>query len=153
NGKDEPPLMQELLYLLNKQRVKVSGKIPHDSGRIHIPGSTQTKRLPDDCELTLTIILLLKIFVELPAGFAAIVGFAPAEDIFRLAELDPTLVRGISGKVRIDVNMIEPILEALVEQIAYGTSFSAGYERHLTEAAATLVRNVLLREGLTRKML
>lgn len=48
---------------------------------------------------------------------------------------------------------MEPILEALVEQIAYEATFSAGYERYLTLAAATFVRNVLLTEGLTREML
>lgn len=115
-----------------------------------------TKRLPHDCELTLTTILLLKILVEFSAEpdmfFARSVGLAPADDILKLAELDPTVVTQ-NSKVRMDVNRMERILEALVEQIAYATNSSVGYERRLTEAAATLVRNALLREGLTRDLL
>ena len=165
NGKQETPLTQELLYLLSKKQVKVSGTYPHDSSRKHPPGSMPTKRLEDGSELTLTTILLLKIFVWSPESiFTVMLGFAPADDIFKIAKLDPTLVYTLAEldpilgyaptiKVRIDVNMLEPILEALVEQITYGSNFSVGYERLLTEAAATLVRIVLLREELKKDMI
>jgi hypothetical protein len=138
-GKDTPLLMQKLLYILSGIPFNASGKIPHNFGRTR-----------HESKLTCATFLLLKIFVEDRTAFSKMVGFAPAGEILKVLELKPTLAvpNSTDTKVSINVDMVESILYSLVEQISYATTFSAGQERHLTLAAATLIRNVLLGEPL-----
>lgn len=82
--------------------------------------------------------------------FANTLGFAPAGDIFELAKLDPILLQK-SQMVRIDIDMLSPILEALVEQIAYNSGLSASNERNLTVAAARWSETFCLGEPLHGK--